>query len=203
MQEYHEVQWRIFHTLGCLLEKTNLDSISTKQLCEESHVSRQTFYRYFHDKYSVVNWHFDLLAEDTLLQIGRTLTWLQAHVKLFAELYKERSVYVYAAHSEDYNAIGKYAYRRSRDIYTGTLTNYIKLSPTKALLFQIDAAALLTSQCMFIWGEKGMREPPEELAALMDTVLPPELKEIFDHNLPSPGLSHNPLTKIEMCQRAH
>jgi len=107
MQEYHEVQWRIFHTLGCLLEKNNLDSISTKQLCEESHVSRQTFYRYFQDKYSVVNWHFDLLTKDTLQQIGRTLTWLQAHIKLFTELHKERSVYVYAANSVDYNSVEK------------------------------------------------------------------------------------------------
>lgn len=77
----------------------------------------------------------------------------------------------------------KNAYRRSRDIYATTLTNYIKVPPTKALLFQIDAAALIASQLMFIWGEKGMKEPPEELATLIDTVLPRELKEIFNHNL--------------------
>lgn len=194
MHEYHEVQWRIFHTLGCLLKKNNLDSITTKQLCEESHVSRQTFYRYFQDKYSVVTWHFELLAEETIQEVGRTLTWLQAHIILFKELYKERAIYVYAANSEDYNAVRRYAYRRSKEIYTKTLINHKKILPTTSLLFQVDAAAFVASELTFRWGQGGMKESPEEFARLIDSVLPQALKEIFESNLQP---DYSPLSKIE------
>ncbi|MGI1659695.1 MAG: TetR/AcrR family transcriptional regulator C-terminal domain-containing protein [Desulfitobacterium sp.] len=187
MHEYHEVQWRIFHTLGYLLEKSNLEHISTKQLCEESHVSRQTFYRYFQDKYSVVTWHFEFLAEETLQEIGRTLTWLQANIKLFTEFYKERAIYVHAANSEDYNAVKKYAYRRSIEIYTKTLIQHKKIQPTTSLLFQIDAAALIACELTFRWGQRGMKESPEELAILIDSVLPQELKNIFERDLVQPS----------------
>ncbi|MGE4274281.1 MAG: TetR/AcrR family transcriptional regulator C-terminal domain-containing protein [Desulfitobacterium sp.] len=183
MKKYHEVQWRIFHALGYLLEKSNLDHLSIKQLCEESHVSRQTFYRYFQDKYSVVTWHFELLTEDTLQEVGRTLTWLQAHIKLFTELNKEKVIYSHATDSEDYNAIRRYAYRHSIEIYTTTLIEYKKIQPTAHLLFQIDAAALISSELTFRWGQRGMKESPEELAVLIDSVLPQELKDIFERDL--------------------
>ncbi|AGA69131.1 transcriptional regulator [Desulfitobacterium dichloroeliminans LMG P-21439] len=183
MKEYHEVQWRIFHTLGYLLEKSNLEHISIKQLCEASHVSRQTFYRYFSDKYAVVTWHFDFLAKDTLHEVGRTLTWLEAHIKLFTELYKERAIYAHVSDSEDYNAVRRYAYRHSIDIYTKTLIDYKKIQPTTTLLFQIDAAALIASELTFRWGQRGMEESPKELAILVDSVLPEELKDVFERGI--------------------
>ncbi|MEL1134306.1 TetR/AcrR family transcriptional regulator C-terminal domain-containing protein [Desulfitobacterium sp. THU1] len=183
MKKYHEVQLRIFHDLGYLLEKNNFDHLSIKQLCDECHISRQTFYRYFQDKYSVVTWHFELLAKETLHEVGRTLTWLQAHIKLFTELNKEKAIYAHAAYSEDYNAIRRYAYRHSIEIYTTTLIEYKKIQPTAHLLFQIDAAAFIASELTFRWGQRGMKESPEELAELIDSVLPYELKDIFERDL--------------------
>jgi len=184
MQEPPMIKWHIFHTLGKLLEETSLDKLSVKQLCKECNISRQTFYRYFPDKYSIVNWHFDLLSEDTLKEVGRTLTWHQAHVKLFTYFYNEREIYA-RVYSKDYNALDRYAYRQSSKIYIETLTIYKKVTPTKRLLFQADAAALLCSILSSKWIFGGMKETPDEIATLLDAVLPQELKSILEKDLPS------------------
>lgn len=184
MEEPPMIKWHIFHTLGKLLEVNTLDKLSVKDICKACNISRQTFYRHFPDKYSIVNWHFDLLSEDTLKQIGRTLTWYQAHVKLFTYFYNERTVYT-RAYSKDYNALDRYAYRQASKIFIETLTEYKKINPTQKLLFQADAAALLCSILSSKWIFGGMKETPDEIATLLDAVLPQELKSILEKDLPS------------------
>ena len=53
-----------------LLEKESIDKITVKQLIEECHISRQTFYYHFHDIMDVLEWTFrratDLLVQQSL-----------------------------------------------------------------------------------------------------------------------------------------
>ena len=184
MEESSMIKWHIFHTLGELLKTTPLDNLSVKEICKASNISRQTFYRHFPDKYSIINWHFTLLSEDTLKQVGRTLTWYQAHVKLFTYFYNEQTVYIHA-YSQDYNAWNRYAYRHSSKIYIETLTEYKKVTPTKELLIQADAAALVCSILSSKWIFGGMKESPEEFATLLEGVLPQKLKSVLENDLPN------------------
>jgi len=181
MQEVEPIKWRIFHTLSKLIENSDLEHISTKEICEASGISRQTFYRNFQDKYAVVKWHFDLMAERSLKQAGRTLTWQEAHKLLFSNLSSQKTVYERAAYSD--MIMKQDIYRWSYNLYMETLTQYKKMAPTRSLLFQIDAAALLNVELAFKWGRSGMKQSPEEMAQLLDTVLPQELKNIFEYDL--------------------
>ncbi|MEL1136646.1 TetR/AcrR family transcriptional regulator C-terminal domain-containing protein [Desulfitobacterium sp. THU1] len=183
--DLNEIKLHIFHTLGSLLKQTTIDDISTKLLCKESHVSRQTFYRHFQDKYSVANWHFNILAENTLKQVGRTLTWEQAHRLLFTEMYIEKSIYKYAHISNDCNSLSKYSYRSTKDMYIETLLKYKNICPTKSVLFQADAVALFCTQLATKWCNTGMMESPEEFAMLVDSVMPLKTKDLFERDLPT------------------
>ena len=46
-----------------LMEAKPLDKITVKEIVENSEMTRQTFYRNFKDKYDLVNWHFEQLAD--------------------------------------------------------------------------------------------------------------------------------------------
>ena len=48
----------IAETFGKLAQRGNIDKITVKALIEECHISRQTFYYHFQDKYELINWIF-------------------------------------------------------------------------------------------------------------------------------------------------
>ena len=54
------------------MEHTSLDKITVTQIVERAGVTRQTFYRNFKDKYDLVNWHFEQLAQRSALSAGDT-----------------------------------------------------------------------------------------------------------------------------------
>lgn len=49
-----------------IMATKSLDKITVKEIVDDSSMTRQTFYRYFHDKYDLVNWYFDKLAQQTI-----------------------------------------------------------------------------------------------------------------------------------------
>lgn len=142
----------------------------------------QYLYRYFYDKHSVVTWHFDLLADESLKQVGRTLTWRQAHVLLFDNLYKEKAVHVQANKSNGYAVTKRYAYKSTSEMYFETLQACKGISSDDSLFFQADTAALICSELTGKWCRNGMRESPQKFASLLDYVLPHQIKEIFEQN---------------------
>ena len=50
----------------------SLDKITVTDIVEMSGKTRQTFYRYFRDKYDLVNWYFEVLADKSFYQIGNS-----------------------------------------------------------------------------------------------------------------------------------
>ena len=189
MQGYQCIQWQVFHTLGKFLQKTSLEHITIKELCQECHISRQTFYKYFQDKYEVINWHFDLLADNSLKQIGRTLNWRTAYSKLLWGLYNAKDVYTKDIYTDDYNSIKNHAARYSRELFMDTLTAYLKIAPTNLLLFQLSTLALTFTELIFNWAKNGMKESPEDYVDMLTTLLPQDLKYTFES--PSPLLQPN------------
>ena len=63
------------------MEHTSLDKITVTQIVERAGVTRQTFYRNFKDKYDLVNWHFEQLAQKSFKQMGAGLTLREASSK--------------------------------------------------------------------------------------------------------------------------
>ena len=64
-----------------LMEAKPLDKITVKEIVENSEMTRQTFYRNFKDKYDLVNWHFEQLADKSFRQMGVSLTLREGLVK--------------------------------------------------------------------------------------------------------------------------
>ena len=56
------------------MEHVPLDKITVTQIVERAGLTRQTFYRNFRDKYDLVNWHFEQLAQKSFKQMGVSLT---------------------------------------------------------------------------------------------------------------------------------
>lgn len=66
-----------------LMNHQSLDKITVTDIVEISGKTRQTFYRYFRDKYDLVNWYFEVLADKSFLQIGNSETLREGLTKKF------------------------------------------------------------------------------------------------------------------------
>ena len=77
----------------CILEATNtlmrqkpFDKLTVREICQEAHVSRQTFYNHFRDKTDLAVWLEASIVNARLLQVGCALTWEEAFELILFEL---------------------------------------------------------------------------------------------------------------------
>ena len=103
------------------MEHTSLDKITVTQIVERAGVTRQTFYRNFKDKYDLVNWHFEQLAQRSFKQMGAGLTLREGLIKKFEFLKGERTFFTQAFRSQDCNSVVAYDYQCILEFYTGII----------------------------------------------------------------------------------
>ena len=62
MPDNQSMKHALAEGLRTIMRKTPFDNISVVDICNESAVSRRSFYRYFKDKYELLNWtYYDAL----------------------------------------------------------------------------------------------------------------------------------------------
>ncbi|MDR1016002.1 MAG: TetR/AcrR family transcriptional regulator [Coriobacteriales bacterium] len=54
---------RFVSALDALLQERSFDDVTVKMIAEQAGLTRPTFYRYFTDKYAVIQWHSDIIAK--------------------------------------------------------------------------------------------------------------------------------------------
>ena len=93
MQAGEKIKYRLAESIKGLMETTPLDKITVKEIVSQAHTTRQTFYRNFKDKYDLVNWYFDKLAQKSFKQMGVSYTLLEGLIKKFNFIKAERGFF--------------------------------------------------------------------------------------------------------------
>ena len=156
-----------------LMAHTPLDRITVLQIVENCGATRQTFYRNFKDKYDLVNWYFDRIAQKTIRQMGVSLTLREALVKKFEYMIQDRPFFISALSSRDYNNLMDYDYRcilafyRSVAQANGPVTDDIQF----LLEFYCHGSMDMTAA----WVRNGMGETPSAMAERLIEAMPQKL----------------------------
>lgn len=66
------------------MQKTSVEDLTVKQICDAVPVSRQSFYRCFKDKYDLINWYFDRILKESFHQMGSGRTIRESLVRKFS-----------------------------------------------------------------------------------------------------------------------
>lgn len=72
LYETHDTREQLATGIRHMLSQKSLgsiDSISVQNIIDEAHVSRPTFYKYFRDKYDLINWVFNAKAEAVFREV--------------------------------------------------------------------------------------------------------------------------------------
>ena len=152
--------------------------MTVTDIVKHSGMTRQTFYRYFKDKYDLVNWYFEKLADKSFRQIGNSSTLREGLIKKFTFLLNDKIFFIQAFQSKDYNNVENYDYQ--------CILEFIKISFVKKIEpIPDDIMFLLEMYChgsitMTVqWAVSGMKKTPEDMADLLIAALPPQLEQLL------------------------
>lgn len=161
-----------------LMETQSLDKITVTDIVKKSGMTRQTFYRYFKDKYDLVNWYFERLADKSFKQISNSYTLKEGLVKKFTFLLNDRVFFSEAFKSKDYNNIENYDYLSILDLYKGIIYKKIGDIPDD-IMFLLEMYCHGSITMTVEWATTGMKRSPEEMADLLISALPEKLEELL------------------------
>lgn len=156
-----------------LMKTIPLDKITVTEIVEHSSLTRQTFYRYFKDKYDLVTWYFDKIVQKTIKQMGVSMTLHEGLIKKFEYMIEDKAFFTSALSSSDYNNLMDYDYRCIFEFYkniakaNGPLTDEIIF----LLSFYCHGSMDMTAE----WVHSGMQLSPEEMATRLVKAMPQQL----------------------------
>ena len=178
MNEHDQTKYLFAESIKKLMHTQSLDKITVTDIVKKSGKTRQTFYRYFQDKYDLVNWYFEKLADKSFRQIGNSSTLKEGLVKKFTFLLNDKVFFMQAFQSKDYNNVENYDYQCILEFYSSIIQKKIgTIDDDIMFLLEMYCHGSITMTVQ--WAINGMQQSPEVIADLLIDALPPRLEELL------------------------
>lgn len=141
-----------------LIRETTIDKITVVKICEKAGISRRNFYRYFNDKYDVVNY---IYYHDHLIKWVYNDNWTiwDYFPEICRELYSDRKFYANAFKD---NAFRNYCYQKLYPLIYEDFEETFDNEETAK--FYIRHICDLCFDYFIIWLSRESCTPPDEFA---------------------------------------
>ncbi len=162
----------ILETLNEMLKTRTIDKITVKDLTEACGISRNTFYYHFHDIYDVLTKDFINRAETLLKAHDEDKSWEELFLEGLTFLYENRTAINHIYWSVDSDSLDRFldkvVYHYTHSVVEEESGEGGYSDRTIALAADFYKNALLGA--VLGWIESDMKESPEELAHLYNSV---------------------------------
>lgn len=154
------------------MRTTSIERVKVTDLCRAAGISRATFYEYFQDVYAVATWMWDHLMQATLYQAGEALSCYEAHLRKFEVLCRHREFFVNAMRIVGYASICQHGGRRMAEHIEEVFRRKAHRSLTQPETLELEFFTTGAKHMTRHWVERGMREPPDQMARLFTSFVP-------------------------------
>ena len=169
----------IFQAFYDLLQKQSISAISVSMIIEAAEVSKPTFYRYYYNKFDLLNRIFEEILSP-MYEAGFSLDWTQALEKTFASLEDNRTVFRNGFKTEDqYNLRNDIMFRIIENAINRMLEHGGVDIQQQPCAFAIRSCAITHVAAMCGWVLDSKRQPAEQTIALLLGTLPYQLYPYF------------------------
>ena len=172
----------IVETLNELLNKQTIDRITVKDLTEACGISRNTFYYHFHDIYEVLTRDFIERADALLKAHDEDESWEDMFIDGLSFLYENKTAIDHIYWSVDSDSLDKFL---DKVVYHYTLSIVEEESrggnySDRAIALAADFYKNALLGAVLGWIENDMKENPEELAHLYNSVFNGTMESLLD-----------------------
>ena len=179
MAEKETMKYRLAEAVKTLMETESLDKITVRDIVTAAQITRQSFYRHFQDKYDLVNWYFERLAEKSFKLMGVQYTLREGLLKKFEFIRQEKTFFSQAFRSQDYNSLMRYDYQCILDFYTEWIERKTRRPLTPQIQFLLEMYCEGSMQMTVKWVTQGAKESPETIVDLLIDAQPEKLRAVL------------------------
>ena len=167
-----------------LMRTTPLDKMTVTDIVENCDVSRQSFYRLFQDKYDLVNWYFEILANQSFKRMGKECTLREGLIRKFQFIEQEQLFFQQAFSSLDSNSLIHYDYTCIYAFYKQLIEEKNHCECDEELSFLLEMYCHGSVSMTVEWLHQGRKQPIEMIVDLLIEAIPEKLKEQLVQLLP-------------------
>ncbi|MBE5773785.1 MAG: TetR family transcriptional regulator [Clostridiales bacterium] len=172
----------IADSLKRLLLKKPISRITIKDITEDCHISRMTFYYHFNDIYDLVEW---ICEEDARRALGenRTIdTWEQGFVDILKVVRENRSFVVNVYHAIDRTNIERYLAKMMERLLLAVIDEQSKginiSEEDKRYIANFFMYGFIG--VMLEWIHFGMKEEPEKVAEITGKIIQGDFRQAIE-----------------------
>lgn len=169
----------LFKALNDLLQKKTIDKLSVTEIIKEAGISRATFYRYYADKYDLLNSSYRKILERTLFQYHEGVPWEVTEYNLYKEIRDNVKIFQNAIESTDINSLKNYIFDVSMDFHLGILKDFnVDISDWKVRK-QMESFTYGNLEITVLWIKGGAKEPLDDFLDVLNSMIPENFKPYF------------------------
>ena len=177
--KHDKMKYRLADAMKNCMKKMPVEKITVKEIVTECGTTRQTFYRNFQDKYDLINWYFDVLAQMSFKQMGISMTLREGLIKKFEFIKGEGQFFAAAFSSESQNCLMEYDYQCIYQFYCDIIHKQGADKIPEELEFLLRMYCRGSIAMTVEWATTGMKMSPEQLADQLIEAMPPKLYDLF------------------------
>lgn len=176
MDKHDHTKYIFARAIKELIKTRPLDKITVTDIVIKAGKTRQTFYRYFKDKYDLVNWYFEKLVLKSFRQMDNGCSLYEAlHLK-FEFILNEHSFFKEAFKSNDYNNLINYDYNCIYNFYTEIIENNLTHQIDKEIDFLLKMYCKGSIDMTVDWILNDMPIDIDSIVILLIEALPKRLE---------------------------
>lgn len=166
-----DIRHQLLHAVYTLAQRQAIKNITVNDILAEATVSRGSFYKYFSDKYDVINSYY----EEAMAQIFKTCrayTWSGIFTKMLRYFEQHQTFFIAAFTATGQNSFTAFFRQHLVQSFGAIIAKYgdhtLTVDEQKALRFFVDGFVAYTRQ----WALTGMQQPATDLGADLNLFMP-------------------------------
>lgn len=179
MEAAEKTKYRIAEGMKELMSEHPVDKITVKQIVDRSGVTRPTFYRYFQDKYDLINWYFDKVASRSFRLMGVSMSLREALICKFTLMRQEGGFFPAAFRCRSQNSLIEYDYNSIYRFYREFISSHTGKPVTEDIDFVLRMYCIGSIYMTAEWAKGGMIKSPEAITDDLIKGLPACLSELL------------------------
>ena len=173
------MKYRLAEAMKTCMRTMPVEKITVKEIVQECGTTRQTFYRYFLDKYDLINWYFDKILLESFEHMGEGKTGYEGLCKKFQYIEEEKLFFFSAFRNDQQNCLREHDFQLILAFYTRQIEEKTKepISENLRFLLEMYCQGSIYMTVQWVLGER--KSTPQEMAKALVSAMPSELYDVM------------------------